>query len=152
MDIERKSSLITKMSGITTATLFERLGARLRLMHLLRHFYADVRQHNEIGPIFAAHITDWPAHLERIGDFWSGATGGPARYSGPMPMKHAPLGLEERHFSAWLDLWKRHCRAHLTQPEAEEVIALAEAIGARLKQLLSIRPSNMQATDPCRSV
>ena len=59
------------------ATLFARLGGRAPLLQLLKYFYADVRQHAEIGPIFAAHIEDWPAHLEKIADFWSGVTGGP---------------------------------------------------------------------------
>lgn len=120
--------------------LFDRIGGREPLLHLLRRFYADVRQHREIGPIFAAKIADWPAHLEKIADFWSGATGGPARYAGPMPLKHMPLGLEERHFAAWLDLWQRHCRAHLAPAEAQEMIALAEAIGRRLREIVGVTP------------
>ena len=118
-------------------TLFDRIGGRPKLEHLLKHFYADVRQHAEIAPIFAANIDDWPAHLQKIADFWSGATGGPAHYRGPMPMKHIPLGLEERHFQAWLDLWSRHCRAHLAPAAAEELIAVAETIGQRLRQIVA---------------
>lgn len=117
--------------------LFDRIGGRPGLLQLLRYFYADVRQHREIAPIFAAHIEDWPAHLEKIADFWSGVTGGPARYAGPMPFKHVPLKLEERHFEAWLGLWSRHCRAHLPPAEAEELVALAEGIGQRLRQILA---------------
>lgn len=112
--------------------LFDRLGGRDPLLHLLRHFYADVRQHREIGPIFNAHISDWPAHLEKIADFWSTATGGPRRYQGAMPVKHIPLQLEAEHFRAWLDLWRRNCRIHLPPKEAEEMIVLAETIGKRL--------------------
>lgn len=121
----------------TPPTLFERLGGRPRLMHLLRHFYADVRQQREIAPIFLAHIQDWPAHLEKIGDFWSGVTGGPARYAGPMPWKHVPLQLEERHFAAWLDLWERNCRAHLPPVEAAEMVQAAHAIGQRIRQIIA---------------
>jgi len=121
------------------ARLFDRIGGREPLLRLLRHFYADVRQHREIGPVFAATISDWPAHLEKIADFWSGATGGPPRYAGPMPLKHIPLSLEERHFSAWLDLWQRHCRAHLGAAEAGEMIRLAEAIGRRLREIVGVR-------------
>lgn len=117
--------------------LYERLGGRDAILRLLRHFYADVRQHNVIGPIFQAQIKDWPAHLEKIADFWSGATGGPPTYSGPMPQRHFPLGLAEAHFEAWLDLWRRHCRAHLAAPEAEEMIRLAEGIGERLRELVT---------------
>jgi hemoglobin len=117
-------------------SLFDRMGGRPRLLNLLRHFYADVRQHNEIGPIFTAKIADWPSHLEKIADFWSNVTGGPLRYNGPMPMKHFPLGLEPRHFEAWLDLWRRNCRIHVGGTAAEELIAAAESIGGRLRFLV----------------
>lgn len=121
-----------------SVTLFDRLGGRSRLLHMLKYFYADVRQHREIAPIFADHIQDWPAHLEKIADFWSGATGGPASYRGAMPLRHVNLGLEERHFRAWLGLWARHCRAHLPPAEAEELIAVAESIGQRLRQIVGL--------------
>lgn len=129
---------------MTTASLplFVRLGGRPRLQQLLRHFYADVRQHQEIGPIFVARIHDWPAHLEKIADFWSNITGGPVRYAGPMAQKHFSLGLEPRHFEAWLELWRRHCRIHLAETEAGELIAAAEALGERLRTLTGLaRPS-----------
>ena len=29
-------------------------------------FYAGVREHPQLGPIFDAHVTDWPAHQEKI--------------------------------------------------------------------------------------
>lgn len=124
------------MERLETKSLFERIGGRAGLMQLLRRFYADVRQHNEIGPIFRAQIHDWPAHLEKIADFWSGATGGPANYSGPMPQRHFPLGLEASHFEAWLDLWRRNCRIWLKSQEADEMIFLAESIGERLRELV----------------
>lgn len=128
----------------SSAPLFERLGGRPALMKLLKHFYADVQQHHEIGPIFAAHIVDWPAHLEKIGNFWSGATGGPPLYNGPMPFKHLHLALGERHFHAWLSLWHQHCRAHLPAPEAEEMIMRAEAIGLRLRQIVGLPPATFR--------
>lgn len=117
------------------ASLHERIGGRDGLMLLLRRFYADVRQHDEIGPIFAAHIGDWPSHLEKIAGFWSGLTGGPALYGGGMAARHIPLQLEEKHFQAWLGLWHRHCRAHLQPAEAAEMIAIAENIGQRLRMI-----------------
>jgi len=119
-------------------SLFARLGGRPRLLHLLRHFYADVRQHHVIGPIFLAQIEDWPAHLEKIADFWSNVTGGPVRYAGGMPRKHFPLGLELRHFEAWLDLWRRNCTAHLPPNEAVEMIRAAEEIGERLRTMIAL--------------
>ncbi len=117
-------------------SLYERMGGRPQLDKLLWHFYADVRQHQEIGPIFSQHIEDWPAHLDKIAGFWSGITGGPILYRGGMPWKHVALGLEEKHFAAWLGLWHRNCRIHLPATEAEEMIAIAETIGQRLRMIL----------------
>jgi hemoglobin len=133
----------TMPNSPATAPLFDRLGGRRQLLHLLRHFYADVRQHRVIAPLFAAHVQDWPAHLEKIADFWSGATGGPPLYRGAMPSKHIPLGLEEAHFQAWLELWHRHCHAHLPPRESEELIALAEGIGQRLRQWVAQAPPGL---------
>ena len=116
-------------------TLYERIGGHDGLALLLRRFYADVRQHHEIGPIFAAHIEDWPSHLEKIAGFWSGLTGGPSLYGGGMAARHIPLRLEEPHFQAWLGLWHRHCEAHLPAQEAAEMIAIAESIGQRLRAI-----------------
>lgn len=118
-------------------TLYERIGGRPALLVLLRHFYADVRQHAEIAPIFAAQISDWPGHLEKIADFWSGVTGGPRLYTGGMPWKHIPLRLEERHFLAWLELWRRNCHIYLSADAAEDMIAAAESFGLRLRQIIA---------------
>ena len=129
----------------TDTSLYHRIGGRPKLLELLKYFYADVRQHAEIGPIFAAHITDWPAHLETIADFWSGITGGPARYGGGMPMKHFPLGLEEKHFAAWLGLWARNCRIRLKPDDADDMIAVAESIGQRLRAMIAVHGANRPA-------
>jgi hemoglobin len=75
--------------------------------------------------------------LEKIADFWSGATGGPPAYQGPMPWKHIPLKLEEKHFEAWLGLWARHCQIHLPEVEGREMTELAEAIGQRLRHIIA---------------
>lgn len=128
------------------APLFERLGGRTGLARLLRYFYADVRQHELIGPIFNRTIHDWPAHLEKIADFWSNVTGGPVRYSGPMPLKHVPLGLAPEHFDAWLDLWRRHCRAHLRADAAAEMIAAAESIGDRIRFVVDMHGGGAMRT------
>ena len=125
------------------ASLYDRLGGRAGLVELLKYFYADVRQHREIAPIFAANIEDWPAHIEKIADFWSGVTGGPANYRGGMPVKHFPLGLEERHFEAWLGLWARQCRARLAPTEAAEMITVAETIGQRLRQMIALNAGRL---------
>lgn len=118
-------------------SLFDQIGGRPKLIELLRHFYADVRQHDLIGPIFNAHIKDWPAHIEKIADFWSGLTGGPANYRGGMAWKHLALNLEEPHFQAWLGLWKRTCQTHLSASQASEMSQIADNIGTRLRTIVA---------------
>lgn len=121
-------------------SLYERLGGRDGLARLLNHFYSDVRQHALIGPIFNRQIDDWPKHLEKIGSFWARLSGGPSGYSGQMPMKHLNLGIEARHFGAWLQLWTFNCRSHFKETEAEEMICMAQEIGRRLKSILGVEP------------
>ncbi len=125
-------------------SLYERIGGRDRLAVLLQHFYADVRQHQVIGPVFNRQIRDWPAHLAKIGEFWSRLTGGPSSFVGSLPFKHAPLGLASEHFDAWLGLWEVNCRCYLAPTEALEIIQLAHTIGDRLHGLLVGERGNLQ--------
>lgn len=122
----------------STSNLYERIGRQPGIQNLLHHFYADVRQHALLGPVFARHIHDWPAHLKKIGTFWAQVTGGPSGYNGGMPARHLALGIEAAHFGAWLQLWEFNCNAHLQPAEAEEMIALAHEIGRRLKTILRL--------------
>lgn len=125
----------------TSSSLYDRIGGREGLLQLLKHFYADVRQHELIGPIFMAKIPDWTAHLEKIADFWSGLTGGPVKYPGGLMAKHMSLGIGAEHFEAWLGLWRHNCRAHLPAPEAEEMVQSAEMIGQRMRGMLAYHQS-----------
>jgi len=125
----------------TQQSLYDRIGGHEGLKLLLRHFYADVRQHALLGPIFNKHIDDWPAHLVKIGSFWARLTGGPSGYLGQMPAKHLRLGIEARHFNVWLQLWDFNCCSHLKSAEAQEMICLAHEIGRRLKEIICEEPS-----------
>ena len=62
-----------------------------------------------------------------------------------MPEAALPLGLEERHFEAWLELWRRQCRVRFGETEAGELIALAEGIGQRLRAIVASKNRYWQA-------
>lgn len=113
-------------------SLYERLGGHAGLLQLLKPFYADVRQHAVIGPIFNRHITDWTSHLAKIADFWALQTGGPSGYRGGFAGAHLPLGLQSEHFQHWLGLWELNSARQLPPREAQEMIALAHEFGRRL--------------------
>lgn len=119
-------------------SLFERLGGRIILLRLLHQFYADVRQHQLLGPVFEQQIENWPEHIEKIADFWTQVTGGPSVYAGGMPARHIPLGLREEHFQSWLGLWDSNCRIWLSADCAAELSAMARQIGKRLRQFCGV--------------
>ena len=120
-------------------TLYDRIGGAQGLRDLLRYFYADVRQHAVLGPVFNARIHDWPAHLEKIGDFWARQVGGSSTYGGGFASAHLPLGIDREHFQHWLALWEFNCRRQLGESEAAEMIAVAHRLGDRLQLVLAGR-------------
>lgn len=81
---------------------------------LVHRFYGRVRQDALLGPIFEAHVSDWPAHLAKLVDFWSGMLRGSGRFHGSPMRAHAALpDLEPTLFMQWLDLF------HATTAELE---------------------------------
>lgn len=126
-----------KDAGSPADPRWDRLGGASALRNLLRHFYADIRQDAVLGPIFNAHIHDWPAHLEKIGSFWAGQLGAPSNYPGGFAAAHLPLGIQPEHFIRWLGLWERNCRQHLDPESAAWMIARAEDIAAHLRRVVA---------------
>lgn len=80
---------------------------------LVRSFYAQIRQHGSLGPIFNDIVQDWESHLERLTDFWEMIllqTGPGAGKFSPVPVhkevdKKAGNTIEQAHFGNWLELW-----------------------------------------------
>lgn len=115
-----------------TASLYDRLGGHIGILKLIKPFYIDVRQHAVLGPIFDSHIQDWPAHLEKITEFWALQTGGESRYRGGFAGAHMSLGLKPEHFQHWLGLWEFNNARQLPPQEAAEMTALAHEFARRL--------------------
>lgn len=69
-------------------------------------FYAKARRDDLLGPIFEAKVQNWPAHLEKMGDFWSTATLRTGRYKGHPLGPHARIAeIDKEHFARWLALF-----------------------------------------------
>lgn len=113
-------------------SLYERIGGHAGILKLIKPFYIDVRQHEILGPIFNAQIQDWPAHLEKIADFWALQTGGTSRYQGGFARAHMNLGLQPEHFENWLALWEFNNARSLPPQDAAAMNALAHELGRRL--------------------
>lgn len=117
-------------------SLYHRLGGHDGILKLIKPFYADIRQHKVLGPIFNAQIKDWDAHLAKITEFWAVQTGGQSRYRGGFARAHMSLGLQPEHFQHWLTLWEFNNARSLSAKEADEMNALAQELGRRLSTML----------------
>jgi len=78
---------------------------------LVDTFYNKVRKNELLGPIFEAHISDWPKHIERLTDFWETNLFFVRKFKGNPLIKHqivdakAGYKIDELHFGTWLNLW-----------------------------------------------
>lgn len=75
---------------------------------LVETFYARVRAHPRLGPIFNGEIDDWPNHLAKLKDFWASVAMNAGRYSGkPVPAHSKLTGIQREDFGLWLGLFQR---------------------------------------------
>lgn len=97
-------------------------------------FYAVVRTHPGLGPVFAAHVTDWPAHEAKIAAFWRNAILMERGYDGnPMAVHKAAGNVRPGMFDAWLGLFDSVLNRHLRAEQAASWSALAHRIGRGLR-------------------
>jgi hemoglobin len=86
-------------------------------------FYARIRADALLGPIFAARVTDWAWHLDRMKSFWRSILHNSGEFSGNPMVKHLAIpGLEERHFAHWLELFYATLRELERDPEATHLV------------------------------
>ncbi|GBF05229.1 globin [Deinococcus aerius] len=118
----------------TPGTPLEAVGGESALRPLLADFYARARADDLLGPLFAAHVDDWEAHLDRVTAFWVTMLGGGAAWRGNLKSVHAGLGVRGPHLARWLALFRAAAAAHLSPQAAARLTSRAEAMGARLGQ------------------
>lgn len=97
-------------------------------------FYAEIRQHPTLGPVFAAHVTDWPAHEAKIAGFWRNAILMERGYDGnPMQVHRDAGNVRPGMFSPWLVLFDQVLARNLRAETAAQWSALAHRIGQGLR-------------------
>jgi len=88
---------------------------------LVESFYEIVRLDDQLGPIFARRIQDWPVHLARMKNFWGSIMIESGRFSGSPMQKHIAIGgLDAGHFARWQLLWDRAVTQLAPNPEARD--------------------------------
>lgn len=96
-------------------------------------FYAAVRNHPQLGPVFAGHVTDWPEHEAKIARFWRNAILREGVYDGSPMMAHRQAGdVRPAHFPLWLDLFDATLQRTLPPEAAAAWSSMAHRIGRAL--------------------
>lgn len=108
-----------------------------QIVQLVTAFYARIRTHPELAPIFLRAIgTDraaWQHHEAHIASFWRNAVGLDRSYSGNPMAKHLAISdIQPEHFPLWLALFRATAQDVLPPPAAASMAALADRIGRSL--------------------
>ena len=112
---------------------------------LVATFYARIRKHPTLGPIFQRVIgDDWTPHLKTMCDFWSSVMLTTGRYKGrPIPahvrINQPPEGATEPpliqpgHFAEWLSLFETTAKDLFSPDLAGSFVEKARRIAESLK-------------------
>ncbi len=104
------------------------------IARVVARFYERVRAHPGLGPVFAAHVSDWPAHEARIVQFWESAILGLPGYRGSLVKVHRDArDVRPGMFMPWLALFDMTLRDELPPETAAAWSALAHRIGRTLR-------------------
>jgi hemoglobin len=104
-------------------------------------FYRRARRDAQLGPIFDAHIAEWPEHLDRMTDFWSAAMRRTGRYTGnPVESHRRVPSLAAGHFDRWITLFEKTVRDLCPPREAEAFLARALRMREGLTKALAPDP------------
>ncbi len=107
---------------------------RPEIERVVAEFYARVRTHSMLGPIFAPHITDWPAHEATEAKFWANAILHEGDYDGAPAAAHVNAGnVRPGMFSTWLAVFDAVLADELTDTQAKAWSALAHTMGKSLR-------------------
>lgn len=102
------------------------------LRRLVTEFYGKVRRDPLLAPVFAARVTDWAPHLDRMVAFWSSVALMTGRYHGRPVPAHAPLPVDAAHFDRWRALFRQTAHEVCSPAGAAHVIDRAERIAQSL--------------------
>ena len=108
--------------------------SRPEIERVVAAFYARVREHPVLGPVFASHVSDWPAHEARIAGFWANTILHERSYDGnPLAVHRAAGNVRPGMFEPWLELFDTVLREELSEDQALAWSALAHRIGRSLR-------------------
>ena len=99
-----------------------------QIAQLVDRFYAKVRRHPELGPVFNAAVHDWDDHQRTLTSFWASVALKAGSYRGNPMAKHHGHPIRHEHFDQWLALWRETADELLAPAQAELVHAAKMAV------------------------
>lgn len=105
---------------------------------VVRIFYARVRAHEVLSPVFFASIPNeveiWAEHEAKIGRFWRSVLLSEQSFEGNPQVAHAKSELiRPEHFEVWLGVFDVVLSENLTDEQAAAWSHLAHRVGAGLR-------------------
>jgi hemoglobin len=101
-------------------------------------FYGRIRADAALGPIFAGHVDDWPAHVEKLTRFWSSVLMMSGRYKASPLQKHlATPNLSAAHFHRWLGLFEATLEDRCTKEQTTLFLSRAERIATSFQMAIA---------------
>ncbi len=124
------------------------------IFKLVNHFYIRIRKDDLLGPIFNKHIPEnhWPAHLEKLTDFWETNLFGIPKFKGSPTQAHrkvdhaANYSISQKHFGQWMHLWFTTVDSLFEGPIAERAKMAARKMGTgQFLAMWSARPKELNS-------
>ena len=108
--------------------------SRAEIERVVAVFYAAVREHPGLAPVFAAHVEDWPRHEAKVADFWANTILHERSYDGSPVGAHVNAGnVQPGMFESWLALFDSTLKTELSPDQAAAWSALTHRIGRSLR-------------------
>lgn len=95
------------------------------IAEMVRLFYQYGLADAVLGPIFREAIREWPEHMARVADFWSGAIHGTERYRGNVYAAHVKLKFGADAFDHWLAAFEAAASEALAPADAATALRVA---------------------------
>jgi hemoglobin len=108
-----------------------------KIRQMVTQFYVQVLDDEVLAPVFAAHIAapEWPAHLDRMCDFWSSVLTASGRFHGNPAAVHAALPqIRPEHFDRWLALFEPVLYDVYDPETAAQILVRAQRMRANLQR------------------
>lgn len=145
--IRLRQHVESEMNSVVTAAVQDgknQVPTEEQIERLVHEFYAKIRQHDRLGPIFANKLgDDWGPHLAKMVDFWSSIMLTSGRYSGTPMQKHLALKMvRPEDFRIWLELFEETALSIGGPTFAETFMDKANRVAASFQAAMFYNPAD----------